>query len=216
MSGANPNGPENNPWAMLTGPLTGRVVDQTGKPIGGARVFWVNLSREAPGGQPMPIRVAGQETTRPDGTFSFKQPARLAGTQASRLVVETGSGMAAVVSKVSNSRGDLVVTVFPGRKLTVRLQTPAGKPAAGVALKALISFPASRQPWFYPYQGGKALRTDATGSVTLNMLPPAVRIRVEVQDPRYRLDPPWNEYVVRRNADSIAPPAKLTALGGRG
>jgi uncharacterized GH25 family protein len=156
---------------------TGRVTEKgTGKPISGAQVtVEISVSRNATTGEPKTLREV-HHTTGPDGAYEFTiSPAEAA----ERLLYITlhvkeqdhvgyfggyGCGMILKNEKLGERPFYENLELWPGKAIEGVVETPEGKPAAGVKIQAFSSPDANRI-----FENGRFVegRTDARGRFRL-------------------------------------------------
>lgn len=199
-----------NPWATGRGPVKGRVLDQGGRPVAGARVAWYAIPVNN-AGPATPARFVAERKTKGDGSFLFADADKLARRGAPRIVVYTSSGIVSAKEGVIRPNANLVLAVERQSRLVLKFVDPSGKPAPRVDILATLQVPGTRQAWNLPLNDGRPLKTDANGTLVFANLPGARRVRLSVAgNSRYDLLPPANEVLVLRRPVTSPSPLRLS------
>jgi protocatechuate 3,4-dioxygenase beta subunit len=169
--------------------IAGRVVDEAGAGIPGARVYLISRSLVYPD---MPLRVR-EARSRPDGSFAFPAARPVRGQQwTSLLAIKTGYGAGGSSLEEGarlRARGRTEIDLAPPGELAGEVLDMAGRPIAGARVRAASS--SRRRPggWdsFSVPEGLDVLsaRTDLHGKFRIFGAPEGGNFTLEVTHPDY-------------------------------
>jgi protocatechuate 3,4-dioxygenase beta subunit len=157
-------------------PIVGRVCDEQGHPITGARVAVMGAKDGCD--SPRELSVA---TTGVDGRFSFTGQLR----EQRGLILATKEGKCLDWAWQSSMRGaELVLRLGPATVIEGSIVDEAGRPIAGVAVDASID---RQTPYISPSLSDGILqtKTDSRGFFRFNNLPAQARVGFDMTAPGY-------------------------------
>ena len=142
--------------AEPVGPLTGRVVDEAGRPLAGAKVILAGAEEGA---------VLGSVVTGPDGRFSFD--GQLRKPRATLIAAKEGKGLDWDES-FHTGTAEPVLRLGPAATIGGTVVNEAGKPIAAATLRASlrIESPTLRDIHYRSAGGLLTVVTDAQGKFT--------------------------------------------------
>jgi Carboxypeptidase regulatory-like domain len=118
---------------QLPGPVTqGKVVDDQGKPVAGARVVANTPYSRFFVGRGDPVEV--ETKSGADGQFHLALPAKLRGAMHEVYVWAYHPGLAIAFARQFDPSGQLILPLIKPRPGTITIQGPGGKPVAGAVL----------------------------------------------------------------------------------
>lgn len=170
--------------------LTGKVVDENGQPVAGARVLSYQLSFLPP-----VAKLEQETTTADDGSFALAGlPALIGGgmEQArSVIVLAEGHAVGGAMIEGSGPQGPLTLRLSQPVAVSGKVTGPDGKPAAGATVRTLGVMPPTYEAGMEPFvvlwdtAGSATAETDAEGAFTLEGLPASNMLILYVEHPDY-------------------------------
>jgi RNA polymerase sigma factor (sigma-70 family) len=115
--------------------ITGRVLDPDGKPVTGARLFWVRQRKAQPQGRE-DFALTQQGVSSTDGRFTLKLP-RTDAQLGTLIAAADGYGIDWVELPKKNAPGEVIFHLVKDLPIRGRVLTTEGKPVAGAVVEVV-------------------------------------------------------------------------------